>query len=1212
MKRDALVIGINQYPFLKDTRTRKVKHLTTPANDAEAIAQLLEKYGEFREVRRLPAVNKDDELQVDPQRMVELEEVKRAITDLFCPQRDQVPETAVLFFAGHGLRRNLGNKTEGYLATSDASPRKELWGISLHWLRKILQDSPIRQQIIWLDCCHSGELFNFTETDLAEYKKGRDRCFIAASRDFQVAYEQREGEHGILTNALIQGLNPKLQSDKWVTNISLVNFVKETLKKAPQHPVHSNSGGQIILTSTQPSIFDVCPYKGLAFFDFNDEDPKYFYGRETLINQLIDKVRENNFLAVLGASGSGKSSAVRAGLLHRLRLGEILPGSDRWQIYQPFTPGEHPLKGLEQVVGFKPDQLQASVKAAPTDRVLLVVDQFEEVFTLCRDKTEREQFFKYLLDALKQLGNKLCLVLVMRADFQNKCSEQEYGGLAAKIDQNLVRVMPMTQDELKQAIIEPGKKVGLEIDRELVNQMIADVSGSPGDLPLMQYTLTELLQQQTLGRLTINDYTRLGGVKEALRKRANQIYESLSNEEQLIAKQIFLELTHLGEETEDTRRQVRQEDLVTQRRSPELVEKVLQRLAEKKLVVTGEQEFEGKSVAVVNIAHEALIRNWDLLGKWLKENREALFVKQDIEEAARDWREKGNRKNAAYLLQGTRLRNAENFCEEYSKTLPLSKIAEDLVRKSVNNRLKNRCFMVSGVIFGGIVLMFAGIFGVNWQSAENQKFANKLAGEAEELMTQAPDSFETSLLLALEAAKRNPSSETNRVLRNGLHLLPRSIKQLQKIQNINRESKYSVDIDFSGNLSIEETKTGKKFLIEKDFINYFINVVETSFDGKYLTIIGETINPRSRIESTILVDLTLQKLVSLGKQESFLLASISQNSNYIATLNWNKNLEIWDTAIGKKISQKPNANGLEQIILSPNGKYIALISSDKLQVAKTFENKELLSSNDFLASNIIFSPDEKYLMGYGGEVLQLWDIDKGIEIKRFATGTEIQNINFNNDGTAFNVLNKDGKVQQLRTTNEWLTSLNHQEPVVCMAFSPDDKYLATLSHYNRTITAHIWDAKNGKKLKEIYVGRDRYSAHGFTGYTYFSRDSKYLITSRGYDDTTIEVWDVISGETSFNEEVIDKSSNEKYSELCSFPTEKGIYSRIHSNDKKSFASINNNTVQLVRVVPENILIDEVCSRLTRNLTQEEWQKYNLSGEYGKTCPNLPLPEINPL
>lgn len=243
-----------------------------------------------------------------------------------------------------------------------------------------------------------------------------DRCFIVASRDFQVAYAAVEGEHGVLSGALLQGLDPTLQAEKWVTNYSLVDFVKQALKDAPQHPICTNSGGQIILTGRQSVISSVCPYKGLAYFDFNEEDPQYFYGRELLTKQLVEKVRQSNFLAVLGASGSGKSSVVRAGLLHQLKLGEMLPGSDRWKIYKPFTPGQHPLESLEQVIGVKANQLQALIKAAAY-REVLVVDQFEEVFTLCEDDTERQNFFKYLLDNLQQGENKLCLVLVMRAVF---------------------------------------------------------------------------------------------------------------------------------------------------------------------------------------------------------------------------------------------------------------------------------------------------------------------------------------------------------------------------------------------------------------------------------------------------------------------------------------------------------------------------------------------------------------------------------------------------------------------------------------------------------------------------------------------------------------------------------------------------------------------------------------------------------------------------
>jgi energy-coupling factor transporter ATP-binding protein EcfA2 len=642
-RRDALVVGINKYPFLKDS-TGKYNHLTTPASDAEAIAQLLERYGEFQ-VERLPTVNQNDKQQVNPQEVVKLQELERAITNLFCPQGGQIPETAVLFFAGHGLRRNLDNGTEGYLATSDANPRKELRGMSLQWLRQILHDSPVRQQIIWLDCCHSGELLNFAKTDLGESEKGRDRFFIVASRDHQVAYAQADGKHGVLSGALLRGLDPRQQPDKWVTNVTLVNFVKEALKDAPQHPIYTEPDGQIILTGQQSVISGICPYKGLGYFGFNDEDYKYFYGRTALTNQLLKKLRQSNLIAVLGASGSGKSSVVRAGLLHQLKQGEILPGSDRWKIYEPFTPGEHPLQNLEQVIKVKADQIQALINVAAAERVVLVVDQFEEVFTLCRDDTERQKFFEYLLGAVKQLGNKLCLVLVMRADFQGKCAEKEYAGLATQIYQNRVEVLPMEEPELREAIIKPAERVGLIIDRELVNQMIVDVSGSPGDLPLLQYILTELWEQRTLNRLTINNFTRLGGVKKALENHANEIFKKLSTEEQLVAKQIFLELTHLGEGTEDTRQQVCQEDLITSKRSPDLVEKVIQRLAKEKLIVTGEQEFGTQRVPVVNIIHDTLIQNWEKLRAWLTEHQEELLKKQEIEDAAKKWRSQYNKNN---------------------------------------------------------------------------------------------------------------------------------------------------------------------------------------------------------------------------------------------------------------------------------------------------------------------------------------------------------------------------------------------------------------------------------------------------------------------------------------------------------------------------------------------------------------------------------------
>jgi Caspase domain len=579
MSRDALVVGINTYSY------ERLSNLTAPAQDAEAVAKLLEDYGEFN-VKRLPAVKDkpNNTIRVGQKTQVTLTQLEDAIVQLFKPEGRNIPDAALLYFSGHGLRKSRGGIHQGYLATSDVNPDLGNWGLSLQWLRQLLQSSEVKQQIIWLDCCYSGELLNFDEADPGERGEGRDRCFIAASREFEPAFEAIGTNHSVLTTALLQALEPK---EKQVTNYTVVDAISQNLPKFPQRPIFANSGGIIHLTRTQEAIKEVaengvtspiCPYRGLRYFDLTPEDAQYFHGRQALTDQLLEKVRVSNFLAVLGASGSGKSSVVRAGLLYQLQQGKRLSGSDTWQI-KIFQPGEHPLQSLAQAfldTGLsdidRASQLQQAealiagggfsqlITVADTPRVVLLVDQFEEVFTLCTDKKERQQFFDCLLAGLQRCGDKLCLVLTMRADFFGKCAE--YGELAAKIQDNLLTVTSMSGSELRQAITAPAKQVELALESELVEQIISDVANSPGFLPLLQYTLTELWGQRTGDKLTLAAYTRLGGVKGTLQKRATEVYEGLSGEEQEVAKRIFLELTQLGEGTEDTRRRVFLRDLL--------------------------------------------------------------------------------------------------------------------------------------------------------------------------------------------------------------------------------------------------------------------------------------------------------------------------------------------------------------------------------------------------------------------------------------------------------------------------------------------------------------------------------------------------------------------------------------------------------------------------------------------------------------------------
>ncbi len=238
------MVCITQYADLP-----KPPEITKLAEGAEKIAQVLETQGGFR-VRRLPATKQDAKEIIDPEQMLTATELELAIKQLLNPESDNPPGTALIFFAGHGLRKeNQHGRYEGFLAASDTNPNENQWGISLQWLRELLQQSPVQQQIVWIDACHSGELFNFTQT--AEVLKtsevlDHDRCFISSARPFEKAYAE-----GILTNALLETLDYSKQLNLWVNNDTLVEWLKKANEKAlgAQRFQYEQAGKPIILTN---------------------------------------------------------------------------------------------------------------------------------------------------------------------------------------------------------------------------------------------------------------------------------------------------------------------------------------------------------------------------------------------------------------------------------------------------------------------------------------------------------------------------------------------------------------------------------------------------------------------------------------------------------------------------------------------------------------------------------------------------------------------------------------------------------------------------------------------------------------------------------------------------------------------------------------------------------------------------------------------------
>jgi uncharacterized protein YjbI with pentapeptide repeats len=724
MSRVALVVGINTY------RYGGLRNLSAPSEDAEAIAQRLEKYGDFDSVIRLPEAIAAETKKpfVGKEMNLNNKALKNALVQLFNPKSSQVPGTALFYFSGHGLWETDGVE-EGFLATSDVDPDKGFNGLSLRWLRDLLQASQIKQQIVWLDCCHSGAILNVAEANPGESGQASDRCFIAASRDFEKSYQAIASPYSVLTKALLDGLDSPQVSAKGLNNYELVTFLNNAMRGELQQPTFSNFGQPIALirrweeikTQKQDVEIDAkCPYKGLAYFE--DDDARFFFGRTKLTDLLLDRLRQNNFLALLGASGSGKSSVLRAGLLNQLRQGRQLSGSDRWE-FHIMLPGEHPLESLAEafvdsesgkneratqltdarsLLKKETDGLRNLVATSKAPRVVLVIDQFEESFTLCQDLGEREKFFFHLINALEIKADKFCLAIAMRADFFGKCVEREYGGLAKQIEAHLVAVTPMNDAELRDAIAKPAELVGAEVEDDLVKAIVKDVAGAPANLPSMQFALEELWKRCEGNLLTLKIYNReLGGIVGALEKLADAVYAGFTNElEQKAVKHIFLALTHLGEGTEDTRRRVNLKNLQTEMFPLEVIEKVVKKLADEKLVVTSALAGEdGKlqDVATVDVAHEAIIRHWKKLRIWLDENRENLRKQRKLEDRAEEWQQAGKSKYKADLLQGYSLRDAKEFikAQKNDGNITLQSLAIDFVKASEKKQRSDRLKLAS-------------------------------------------------------------------------------------------------------------------------------------------------------------------------------------------------------------------------------------------------------------------------------------------------------------------------------------------------------------------------------------------------------------------------------------------------------------------------------------------------------------------------------------
>ena len=498
-----------------------------------------------------------------------------------------------------------------------------------------------------------------------------------------------------------------------------------------------------------------CPYRGLL--PFREEDAGLFFGRETETEELVGKLREHNLVTVVGRSGSGKSSVVYAGLIPALRRradGRI------WSILS-LRPGPEPLHALvrafdlpradlppfeadrriEQQVeilrttagalGRRIRSLLATPGERGTERLLLHVDQWEELYTQAlrqsastpkQAEADVTQFIDLLLDAAQT--SPCAVVSTVRADFYAEFLK--HGPLATAVPPGQVNLGPMRREALAAAIQEPAQQVGLTVDSVLLDELLDEVCDDLGKLPLLEYALKETWRAREGKRLTLNAYGQSGGIDGAVAKRANEIFAHLKPAEQDAARRLFVSLVTPGEGREDTRARAlypQQDDAIRA-----VVDKFS--AADARLLVTGEDVPTAQHL--VEISHEALIREWDLLKEWINANREALRRREHIRARMRQWEEQG-RDKTLLLPSGLPLEEGRKLLTDHGDVLieEIKPYIDASLARETHRRLWRR------VGFAAVAIVAVAMTGLAWFANSARKETARERDRAEQNATLA-------------------------------------------------------------------------------------------------------------------------------------------------------------------------------------------------------------------------------------------------------------------------------------------------------------------------------------------------------------------------------------------------------------------------------------------------------------------------------------------
>lgn len=855
-----------------------------------------------------------------------------------------------------------------------------------------------------------------------------------------------------------------------------------------------------------------CPYRGLEIFD--EAHARFFFGREAITQHMVEALRKSRFLAVLGPSGSGKSSVVRAGLLPQLRSG-ALPFSSTWH-YLVFKPGAHPLEELavslahaqkmHDVLGVLKSletderELHLSVRLGLRDRpqetrFCFIVDQFEETFTLCQEQTERDRFVQLLRYAATIAGGQTVIILTMRADFTARAAE--YTPLAELLSTHPFLLSPMDHDDLRRAIEEPAQMVGLRLEKGFVEAIVRDVGNEPGALPFMEHALLQLWEKRHESQVfSIQTYNDIGGVQGALAKRADELFDTLTVEQQHIARRILMRLTQPGEGTEDTRRRTSMQELWTWTAERHRVEEVVKTLTDARLLVTSKDEQ-------VEVAHEALIRGWPRLRRWIDDDRAMLHVHRRITEAAQEWQRL--QRDEGVLYRGALLSHAQEWREQHAvymnqlerefldASVTLKRRVEEEDRKRQRHELEQARALVeeqmqraeiqtrasrrfrslaSGLAVVLLCAIIAALFAIQQTKLARQEarradvqssIAEQKTAEAEqeaalatsrrlavEAFSHTHDQLDLALILSLEALRKANTLEARSSLLTGVEHAP----HLRTLLHGHTDGVTGVAFDSVGT-----------------------TLISSSHDGTILLWDVDAGQPRG------------QPL--RGHTRSVTSVAFSPNGTTAASGSQDGSIRLWDVATGQLHGQP---------LFGYNPGEVSMIYHDRGWVTSSSE-----------VQSVAFSPKGSIVASAtGAHTVLLWDVTDTANVRPYGpplSGHEdnVISVAFSPDGTTLASGSRDRTIRlwDVATGQLRYTFSGHKEFVLSVVFSPDGTLLASSS---RDKTIRLWNVATGQLCMEPLFGhKDAVTSVAF------SPDGTILIS--GSRDGTVRLWDVATGQS---------------------------------------------------------------------------------------------------